>query len=60
MSTQILASDIELRASERMTDADDGGGEMSAVVIVDNKINQLFTPISSSDRVAGRVNLRQA
>ena len=60
MATQILASDIELRASERMTDADDGGGEMSAVTIIDNKINQLFGPISDSDRVAGRVNLRQA
>ena len=60
MSTKILSSDIELRASERMTDATDGGGEMSAVTIIDNKINQLFGPISDSDRVAGRVNLRQA
>ena len=60
MSTRILSGDIELRTSERMTDADDGGGEMSATVISDNVINQLFGPISESDRVAGRVNLRQA
>jgi hypothetical protein len=59
MATKILSDDIELRASERMTDASDGGGEMSAVVIDSNKINQVFGPISSADRDAGRINLRQ-
>jgi hypothetical protein len=59
MSTKILSSDIQLRASERMTDASDGGGEMSPVVITDNKINQVFDPISTADRDAGRVSLRQ-
>lgn len=60
MSTEILSTDIQVRASERMTDADDGGGEMSSLQIEDNKINQLFDPISDSDRVAGRISLRQA
>ena len=58
-ATKILTGDVELRASERMTDDEDGGGEMSAVIISDNKVNQLFGPISESDRVVGRVNLRQ-
>lgn len=60
MSTKILSNDIELRAAERMGDVSDSGGEMSGVIIESNAINQLFSPISESDRVTGRVSLREA
>lgn len=59
MSTKILSNDIELRTSERMTDAEDGGGEMAGTIVQNNMINQVFSPISSADRDVGRISLRQ-
>jgi hypothetical protein len=42
-----------------MTDTDDGGGEMSANVVIDGQMHQVFSPISDSDRNSGDVALRQ-
>lgn len=55
----MLSGDIELRASQRLTDADDGGGLMSATVIQDGVENNLFPDVSEMDRVGGRVSLRE-
>jgi hypothetical protein len=55
----ILSTDIKLMASERLTDNDDGGGQMSAVEIQDGVVNNLFPDISRLDRTYGRVNLRK-
>lgn len=59
MANLILSGDIELRTSERLTDAEDGGGEMSGNVVVDGVVHQVFGPVSESDRVAGRISLRE-
>lgn len=56
----ITESDIKLMASERLTDYDDAGGQMSAVVVADGVVNNLFPDISRLDRTYGRVNLRKA
>lgn len=56
----ILDTDIKLMASERLTDNEDGGGMMSAVVVEDGVVNNLFPDISRLDRAYGRVNLRKA
>lgn len=56
----IAQSDIKLMASERLTDYDDGGGEMTGSEIVDGQLNNLFPDISRLDRVYGRVSLRKA
>ncbi|SEG12042.1 hypothetical protein [Marinobacterium lutimaris] len=56
----ILDTDIKLMASERLADTEDGGGMMSAVVIEDGVVNNLFPDISRLDRTYGRVNLRKA
>jgi hypothetical protein len=55
----ILSTDIKLMASERLTDNEDGGGQMSAVEIQDGVVNNLFPDISRLDRTYGRVNLRK-
>lgn len=55
----ILTSDIKLYASERMTDAADGGGRMTSSEIPDAVIGNIFPKISRMDTVNGRVNLRQ-
>ena len=56
----IAQSDIKLMASERLTDYEDGGGEMTGAEIVDGELNNLFPDISRLDRVYGRVSLRKA
>ncbi|WP_299197987.1 hypothetical protein [uncultured Amphritea sp.] len=56
----ILDTDIKLMASERLSDSADGGGMMSAVVVEDGVVNNLFPDISRLDRTYGRVNLRKA
>jgi len=55
----IANTDIKLMASERLTDYDDGGGEMTGSEIVDGELNNLFPDISRLDRVNGRVSLRK-
>ncbi len=56
----IAQTDIKLMASERLTDYDDGGGEMTGSEITDGELNNLFPDISRLDRVYGRVSLRKA
>lgn len=56
----IQASDIQLLASERLTDTDDGGGKMTGNVIVSGQVNNLFPDISRLDRTYGRLSLRKA
>lgn len=55
----ITEADIKFLASERLTDADDGGGAMTANVIVDGQLHNVFGPISSLDRTQGRVSIRK-
>ncbi len=55
----ITANDIKLLASERMVDASDGGGRMTANEIPDNVPGNLFPKVSRVDAVYGRVNLRK-
>lgn len=55
----ITQTDIKLMASERLTDEDDGGGQMSAVEVEDGVVNNLYADISRLDRTYGRVNLRK-
>lgn len=56
----INKSDIKLMASQRLSDVDQGGGQMTAVEIVDGAVNNLFPDISRLDRTYGRVSLRKA
>jgi hypothetical protein len=56
----IVATDIKLRKSQRLTDFPDGGGRMVAAEVVDGQLNNLFPDISTQDRVAGRVSMRKA
>jgi len=56
----IQVSDIKLRASERLTDTDDGGGRMTGQVIESGILNNLFPDISRLDRAYGRLSLRKA
>jgi hypothetical protein len=55
----INSGDIKLLASDTMTDADEGGGQMTANVIVDGQSNNIFDDISTLDRTYGAVNLRK-
>ncbi len=50
----ILSTDILFLASERMTQNDDGGGRITANVVLDNEENGIFPDIASGDRIAGR------
>lgn len=55
----ITTADVRIRASQRMTDFDDGGGPMSTVVIVDGVMNNVFDNIPDTDRLHGRLSLRK-
>lgn len=55
----IAATDIKLLASERMSDASDGGGRMTTNEIVSGVMGNIFPKVSRTDAVAGRVNLRK-
>lgn len=55
----ITNNDVKILASERLTDAPDGGGRATGTAIEDNQINNLFPDISRLDRTAGRINLRK-
>lgn len=56
----IQVTDIQLLASERLTDTDDGGGKMTGNVIQSGALNNLFPDISRLDRTYGRLSLRKA
>lgn len=55
----ILAGDIQLLKSQVMTDADNGGGAATGVVVADGVSNDIFTDVSELDHVYGRVSLRK-
>ncbi|MBN9695292.1 MAG: hypothetical protein J0L85_05785 [Zoogloea sp.] len=55
----ILASNIALLESERMTDAADGGGRMTSREIPDGVAGNIFPKVSRLDSTYGRINLRQ-
>lgn len=55
----ILAGDIKLMASQRMTDTPDGGGRMTAVEILSGAHNAMFPDISDLDRAYGVVDMRK-
>lgn len=52
-------TDIQFKASQRLDDTDQGGGQMTSVVIESGAVNNLFPDISRLDRVYGRVSLRK-
>lgn len=56
----ITDADIRLLKSERLTDADDGGGRITGNEVVDGQSNNLFADVSDLDRTVGRVSLRKA
>jgi hypothetical protein len=51
---------IQLLQSQRLSDANDGGGQMTSTVIPDNQADNLFDPISRINRSNGAVSLRKA
>lgn len=55
----ILEGDIQLLESQVMTDADNGGGAATGVVVADGGSNNLFPDVSELDHVYGRVQLRK-
>lgn len=55
----ITADTLRWHRSERMTDEDDGGGQMSGVEIVPGEENQVFDDLSDVDRAAGDVSIRK-
>lgn len=55
----ITVADLKFFQSERMTDEDDGGGQMTATEIVSGNDNQIFDDISDVDRAAGDVSIRK-
>ncbi|MBN8887601.1 MAG: hypothetical protein J0I77_17890 [Rudaea sp.] len=55
----ITSQDIKLRQSERMTDFDDGGGQMSAVEIVDGVVDNVFGDLAELDGVTGHTVMRK-
>lgn len=52
-------NDVKILASERLTDATDGGGRATGTAIVDNQMNNVFKDISRLDRTTGRIALRK-
>lgn len=55
----IETKDLVIYKSERLSDADDGGGKYSGQIIIDGQSNNLFPDISELDRTMGRVSLRK-
>lgn len=55
----ISSSQIHLLASARMQDAADGGGPMTGQTLQDGVENNVFTDITSTDRVTGALQLRK-
>lgn len=59
MAQQIESKDIKLYASEKLNDANDGGGRVTANEIESGKINNVFQDISRVDHANGSVELRK-
>lgn len=56
----ITSDDIKLMQPERLTDDEDGGGQMTGNAVIDGDINNLFEDISRVNRTYGNVSLRKA
>src|SRR5690554_3020916 len=59
MAQQIESKDIKLYASEKLNDAPDGGGRVTANEIESGQINNVFQDISRVDHANGSVELRK-
>ena len=59
MAQQIESKDIKLYASEKLNDANDGGGRVTANEIESGQINNVFQDISRVDHANGSVELRK-
>lgn len=55
----ITVDTLKFFQSERMTDFEDGGGQMTATEIVSGASNQIFDDLSDVDFAAGDVSLRK-
>lgn len=55
----ISKNDIKLMQPERLTDDEDGGGQMTGLEVIDGDINNLFEDISRVDRTYGETSLRK-
>ena len=56
-TTELTRQDLTFRASQRLTDHDDGGGMMTNRALT-GKENELFDPISDVDRTMGALDAR--
>lgn len=56
----ITSDDIKLMQPERLTDNEDGGGQMTGLEVIDGDLNNLFEDISRVNRTYGNVSLRKA
>ena len=56
----ITSDDIKLMQPERLSDNEDGGGQMTGLEVIDGDINNLFEDISRVNRTYGNVSLRKA
>lgn len=56
----ITSADIKLMQPERLTDDEDGGGQMTGLEVIDGDINNLFEDISRVNRTYGNVSLRKS
>lgn len=55
--TKITQKDLQIHLSERLTDTDDGGGQMTNRVLT-GADNELFPPVSDVDRTMGSFDVR--
>ena len=55
----ISSNDIKRMQPERLTDDEDGGGQMTGLEVIDGDINNLFEDISRVDRTYGETSLRK-
>ena len=59
MTQQVDKKDIKLYASEKLNDAPDGGGRVTANEIVSGQVNNVFQDISRVDHANGSAELRK-
>ncbi len=57
--TELTSTNIVFLESHRLTDQDDGGGQITATVLPDNTSNALYPGVSNLDAVNGRIILRK-
>lgn len=56
----ITENDIKLMQPERLTDDEDGGGQMTGLEVIDGDINNLFEDVSRVNRTYGNVSVRKS